>query len=91
MLASGVMKSQTAAQFALDLPHVMVGVPYADLIQVINQYILSTWKDDWNGVVKYKLHSVKPFLEDWQSAYRQCTKDKIVCFFHTCMRHICTS
>ena len=41
-----------------------VGIPYNDFKNKINQYILSTWQDDWNGVVANKLHSVKPVLGD---------------------------
>ena len=44
----------------------------------INQYILSTWPDDWNDAVANKVHSVKPVLGDWQSSYRQCRKDELV-------------
>ena len=44
----------------------------------INQYILSTWQDDWNGAVMNKLHSIKPVLGDWQSSYRRCRKDEVV-------------
>ena len=55
-----------------------VGVPYNDFKHCINQYIFSTWQDDWNGAVANKLHSVKPVLGDWQSSYRQCRKDDVV-------------
>ena len=44
----------------------------------INQYIFSTWQDDWNGVVMNKLHSVKPVLGEWQSSYTRCRKDEVV-------------
>ena len=50
----------------------------------LNQYIFSTWQDDWNGAVANKLHSVKPVLGDWQSSYRQCRKDEVV----LCRAHI---
>ena len=70
------MKRQTAAKSFLDLPRVKVGVPNIDFKHHINQYIISTWQDDWNGAVANKLHSVKPVLRDWQSSYR---KLKIVC------------
>ena len=49
-----------------------------DFKHCINQYILSTWQDDWNGAVVNKLHSVKPVLGDWQSSYRRCRKDEVV-------------
>ena len=52
--------------------------PYNDFKHCINQYILSTWQDDWNGAVANKLHSVKPVLGDWQSSYRRCRKDEVV-------------
>ena len=55
-----------------------VGVPYNDFKHCINQYILSTWQDDWNGAVSNKLHSVKPVLGDWQSSYRRFRKDEVV-------------
>ena len=46
--------------------------------QTKNQFIFSTWQDDWNGAVANKLHSVKPVLGDWQSSYRRCRKDEVV-------------
>ena len=49
-----------ATKSALDLPCTKVGVPYSDF----KQYIISTWQDDWNGVVANKLHSVKLVLGD---------------------------
>ena len=55
-------------KFALDLPRVKFDVPYTDFKCHISQYILSTWQDDWNGVVENKLHVVKPVLKDWQSS-----------------------
>ena len=70
--------ADSAAKSALDLPHAKVGVPYNDFKHCINQYILSTWQDDWNGAVANKLHSVKPVLGDWQSSYRRCMKDEVV-------------
>ena len=63
-------KADFAAKSALDLPHVKGGVPYTDFKHQINQYIISTWQGDWNGVVVNKLHSVKPVLGDWKSSYR---------------------
>ena len=65
------------AKSVSDLPRVKVGVPYTDFKQHINQYIFSTWQDDWSGAVANKLHSVKPVLRDWQSSYRRCRKDEI--------------
>ena len=62
-------KADSAAKSALDLPRAKVSVPYTDFKYLISQYILSTWQDDWNGVVANKLH--------WQS-YRQCRKDEVV-------------
>ena len=53
-----------ARKSALDLPRVKVGVPYIYFDHHINQYILSTWQDDWNGAVANKLLSVKPTLAD---------------------------
>ena len=69
----GNEKADSAAKSALDLPCAKVGVPYNDFKHCINQYIFSTWQDDWNGAVANKLHSVKPVLGDWQ-----CRKDEIV-------------
>ena len=54
----GNKKADSAAKSALDLPRAKVGVPYTDLNYIINQYIFSTWQDDWNGAVANKLHSV---------------------------------
>ena len=71
-------KADSAAKSALDLPHAQVGVPYTDFKHSINQYIFSTWQDDWNGAVANRLHSVKPILGDWQSSYRRCRKDEVV-------------
>ena len=44
-------KADSAAKSALDLPRVMVGVPNTDFKHHINQYILFTRQDDWNGAV----------------------------------------
>ena len=57
------------------------------MLYKINQYILSSWQDDWNGAVANKLHFVKPILGDWQCSYRQCRKDEIV-FCHSRISHI---
>ena len=70
--------ADSAAKSALDLHRAKVGVPYTDFKHCINQYIFSTWQDDWNGAVVNKLHSVKPVLGDWQSSYRRCRKDEVV-------------
>ena len=74
----GNEKADSAAKSALDLPRAKVGVPSNDVKHCINQYIFSTWQDDWNSAVANKLHSVKPVLGDWQSSYRWCRKDEIV-------------
>ena len=74
----GNERADSAAKSALDLPHAKVGVPYNDFKHCINQYILSTWQDDWNGAVANKLHSFKPVLGYWQSSYRRCRKDEVV-------------
>ena len=74
-----ILYLQNTFKSALDLPHTKVGVPHNDFKHCISQYILSTWQDDWNGVVTNKLHSVKPVLGDWQS-YRRCRKDKLVLY-----------
>ena len=58
----GNEKADSAAKSALDLPRDKVGVPYNDFKHCINQYIFSTWQDDWNGAVMNKLHYVKPVL-----------------------------
>ena len=83
----GNESADSAARSALDLPHAKVGVPYNDFNHCINQYILSTWQDGWNGAVANKLHFVKPVLGDWQSSYRRCMKDEdVLC--HTCIGHM---
>ena len=69
----GTEKAESAA-----MPRVKVGVPNTDFKHHINQYIMSTWQDDWNGAVANKLHSIKPLLGDWQSFYRQWMKDEVV-------------
>ena len=74
----GNEKADSAAKSAWDLPCTKVGVPSNDFKHCINQYIFSTWQDDWNGAVMNKLHSVKPVLGDWQSSYRRCRKDEVV-------------
>ena len=71
-------RADSAAKSALGLPHAKHGVPYNDFKHCINQYILSTLQDDWNGAVVNKLHSVKPVLGDWQSSYKQWRKDEFV-------------
>ena len=85
---SGKEKADSAANSALDLPRVKVGVPNTDFKHHIKQYILSTWQDNWNGAVSNKLHSVKTVLGDWQSAYRQCRKDKLDCVKPASVIHI---
>ena len=62
----------------MDFTRVKVGVPNTDFKHHINQYILSTWQDDWNGAVANKLRSIKPVLGYWQSSYRRCRKDEVV-------------
>ena len=74
----GNEKADSAAKSALDLPRAKVGVPYNDFKHCINQYIFSTWQDDWNGAVANKFDSVKPVLGDWQTSYRRCRKDEVV-------------
>ena len=86
----GNEKADSAARFALDLPRAKVGVPYTDFKLLISQYNFSTWQDDWNGAVVNKLHSVKPVLRDWQSSYRRCRKDEVLCrarIGHTHLTH----
>ena len=96
----GNEKADSAAKSALDLPRDKVGVPYNDFKHCINQYIFSTWQDDWNGAVMNKLHSVKPVLGDWQFSYRQCRKDEVVLcrarighthLTHSYILHLCVS
>ena len=58
----GNEKADSAAKSALDLSRTKVGVPYNDFKHCINQYIFSTWQDDWNGAVMNKLHSVSGFM-----------------------------
>ena len=90
-LSQAVSVYLSLSKSALDLPHAQVDVPYTDFKHLINQYIFSTWKDDWNGAVANKLHSVKPVLGDWQSSYRRCRKDEVVLCHahigHTYMTH----
>ena len=74
----GIRGNENADSAALDLPRVKVGVHNTDFKHHINQSILSTWQDDWNGAVAYKLHSIKPVLGDWQSSYWQCRKVEVV-------------
>ena len=77
-------KADFAAKSALDLPRTKVGIPYTDFKYRISQNIFSTWQDDWNDAVVNNLHSVKPFLGEWQSSYRRCRKDEVV----LCRAHI---
>ena len=87
----GNKKADSAAKSALELPRAKVGVPYNDFKHCINQYIFSTWQDDWNGAILNNLHSVKPVLGDWQSSFMQCRKDEVVlcraCIGHTYLTH----
>ena len=72
----GIRGNENANSAALDLPRVKVGVPNTDFKRHINQYILSTWQDDWNGAVANKLSS-----RSWEigsSPTRQCRKDEVV-------------
>ena len=82
----GNEKTHSAAKSALDLLRAKVGVPYTDFKYLINQYIFSTWQDDWNGAIANKLHSVKPILGDWRSSCRRCRKDEVV-LCHACIGH----
>ena len=68
------MKRQTAAKSTLDLPRVKIDKHH------INQFIFSTWQDDWSVAVTNKLHSVMSVLGDWQSSHRRCMKDEIVLY-----------
>ena len=79
ILALEVMEMQTQLPSALDLPRVKVGVPHTDFKHHINEYIRSTWQDDWSGVVANKLHFVKPVLGDWQSFYKRCRTRTLSC------------
>ena len=78
ILALEVTKWQTTVTSALELPHAKFGIPYNEFKHYLNQYIISTWQDDWCGAVTNKLHSVNPVLGDWQTSYRQCRKDEVV-------------
>ena len=86
ILALGAMKRQTLLP---SLPWICLiwRLMYPILIfkQHINQYIFCTWQSDWNGAVTNKLHSVKPVLGDWQSSYRECRKDEVLC--RACISH----
>ena len=53
----GNEKSEFAVKSALDLPCFKVSVPNIDFKHSINQYILSTWQDDWISAVANKLYS----------------------------------
>ena len=55
----GNERADSAAKSALDLPHVKVSVLNTDFKHHINQYILSTWQDDWNGAV---VNTSDPFI-----------------------------
>ena len=54
--------ADSAARSVLDLLRVKLCVPNTDFKHNINQYIFSTWQDDWNGAVVNKLHSDKLVL-----------------------------
>ena len=71
-------ETDSAAKSTSELSRAKVDVPYSDSKHLISQYILSTWQEDWNGVVAMKLHSVKPVQGNWQSSYMQCKKDEVV-------------
>ena len=68
----GNEKTDLAAKSALDLPRAKVGVPYTDFKYLIDQYIFSTWQDDWNGAVINKLHSVKPVRRTRNDIFGRC-------------------
>ena len=74
----GNEKADSAAVSALGVPRAKVGVPYNDFNHCFSQYILSTWQDNWNGMVANKFYFAKPVLGDWQSSYRWCSKDEVV-------------
>ena len=80
---SGNEKPDLAVKPALDLYHTKVGIPYSDFKFDINQYIFSTWQDDWNGALLNKLHFIKPVLGDWQSSYWWGRRDEVMlCHAH---------
>ena len=55
MLALGAMKMQTLLLWICLVSRLVY--PNTDFKHHINQYILSTWQDDWNGAVANKLSS----------------------------------
>jgi len=75
---AGNEKADSAAKFALNLPRVIMGIPYTDFKYHINKRVVYNWQNDWNNAGANKLHPVKPVLGDWQSSYRRCRKDEIV-------------
>ena len=75
---SGNEKAVSIVKSALDMHRVKDGIPNTDFKHHINQYILSTWQDDWNGAVANKLHSVKPDLRDWQTSFRSSDRSFVV-------------
>ena len=72
-------KPDSVAKSALDLPHVMVVVPYSGFKHQINQYIISTWQDVGNG---NKLH-----CQTSQCSMTDVTK-AVVCAILYGMMHI---
>ena len=64
--------ADSAVRSALDLLCVNLCVPNTDFKHNINQYMFSTWQDDWNGAVVNKLNSDKLVLGYCQSSYLQC-------------------
>ena len=78
----GNEKADSAAKSALDLPRAKVGVPYNDFKHYIDQYIFSTWQDDWNGAVANKLHS------DMSSQSWEIGRMKLSCVVPASVIHI---
>ena len=75
----GNEKADTAAKSGFANTHIWIClVSMLMYPTLILNTILTTWQDDWHGVVASKFHSVKPVLGDWQSTYKQCRMEEVV-------------
>ena len=70
--------ADSSAKAALGKEIRVVKLPYKDVRQYIGKYVTGLWQMDWDQEVNNKLHSIKPKLGDWTSAYRKVRRDEVL-------------
>ena len=74
----GNEKADIASKSALLLPPSNFKLPYTDFKPIINKYLFNKWQSVWDTTVDNKLHSIKPVLSEWRSAYRTDRKEVVL-------------